>query len=95
MAAKDTIEHDGIVIKVEDNAIIVQIQNQSACASCHSKGACGLSEVAQKNITVVTRKSRIEKGNSRLSRTIFARITTIPSDRKYYSREPVKVVLKY
>ena len=51
MAAKDTIEHDGIVIKVEDNAIIVQIQNQSACASCHSKGACGLSEVAQKNIT--------------------------------------------
>ena len=49
--AKDTIEHDGIVIKVEATSIIVAIQNQSACASCHSKGACGLSEVVQKNIT--------------------------------------------
>ena len=49
--AKDTIEHDGIVIKVEESSIIVAIQNQSACASCHSKGACGLSEVVQKNIT--------------------------------------------
>ena len=47
----DYIEHDGIIIKVADNHIIVAIQNQSACAACHSRGACGLSEVAQKNIT--------------------------------------------
>lgn len=50
--AKDAIEHDGIVIKVENSRIIVAIQNQSACATCHSKGACGLSEVVQKEITV-------------------------------------------
>lgn len=49
--SKDTIEHDGIVIKIEESSIIVAIQNQSACASCHSKSACGLSEVVQKNIT--------------------------------------------
>lgn len=50
--AKDAIEHDGIVIKVENSRIIVAIQNLSACATCHSKGACGLSEVVQKEITV-------------------------------------------
>ncbi len=48
--AKNTIEHDGIVIKVADTYIIVAIQNQSACAACHSKGACGLSEVTQKKL---------------------------------------------
>lgn len=49
--AKNTIEHDGIVIKIDESHVIVAIQNQSACSACHAKGACGLSEVTQKDIT--------------------------------------------
>ena len=61
--AKNTIEHDGIVIKVADTYIIVAIQNQSACAACHSKGACGLSEVTQKNITAEKPNTNVKVGD--------------------------------
>lgn len=49
--AKNTIEHDGIVTQVAETFIIVTIQSQTACAGCHSKGACGMSEMALKSIT--------------------------------------------
>lgn len=61
--AKNTIEHDGIVIKVADTYIIVAIQNQSACAACHSKGACGLSKVTQKNITAEKPNTNVKVGD--------------------------------
>ena len=61
--AKNTIEHDGIVIKVAEDYIIVAIQNLSACASCHSKGACGLSEVTQKNITAEKSNTEVKVGD--------------------------------
>ncbi|WP_294142141.1 SoxR reducing system RseC family protein [uncultured Sanguibacteroides sp.] len=47
----ETITHEGVVIAVNDSHITVSIQSQSACAACHAKGACGLSEVTHKNIT--------------------------------------------
>ena len=49
--AKNTIEHDGIVTQVAVTFIIVTIQSQTACAVCHAKGACGMSEMALKSIT--------------------------------------------
>ena len=49
--AKNTIEHDGIVTQVAETFIIVTIQSQPACAGCHAKGACGMSEMALKSIT--------------------------------------------
>ena len=61
--AKNTIEHDGIVIKVADTYIIVAIQNQSACAARHSKGACGVSEVTQKNITAEKPNTNVKVGD--------------------------------
>ena len=48
---KNTIEHSGIVTQVADTFIIVTIQSQTACAGCHAKGACGMSEMALKSIT--------------------------------------------
>ena len=48
--AHNTIEHDGIVVQVTEKHITVTIQNQSACAACHANGACGMSEMTQKNI---------------------------------------------
>ena len=49
--AKNTIEHDGIVTQVAETFIIVTIQSQTACAGCHAKGTCGMSEMALKSIT--------------------------------------------
>lgn len=50
MAKNAKIGHDGIVRKVAEEAIEVVIENQSACAGCHAKGACGMADVKQKVI---------------------------------------------
>ena len=49
-----TVDHIGSVQEVTANNITVKILSQSACAACHAKGACGLSDTAEK--TVVVRK---------------------------------------
>ncbi len=51
MAKNAKIGHDGIVRKVAEKAMEVVIENQSACAGCHAKGACGMADVKQKVIT--------------------------------------------
>ena len=61
--AKNTIEHDGIVTQVADTFIIVTIQNQTACAGCHAKGACGMSEMALKSITAEKPNEEIKIGD--------------------------------
>lgn len=49
---KDKIIHDGIIHKVEDKIVIVNIIAQSACASCHVKGVCSVSDLEEKSIEV-------------------------------------------
>ena len=61
--AKNTIEHDGIVTQVADTFIIVTIQNQTVCAGCHAKGACGMSEMALKSITAEKPNEEIKIGD--------------------------------
>jgi positive regulator of sigma E activity len=61
--AKNTIEHDGIVTQVADTFIIVTIQSQTACAGCHAKGACGMSEMALKSITAEKPNEEIKIGD--------------------------------
>ncbi|MDP4271314.1 MAG: SoxR reducing system RseC family protein [Bacteroidota bacterium] len=34
------IEHEGIVLSVNDSKVIVRIIKQSACSGCHAKGVC-------------------------------------------------------
>lgn len=50
----DLIEHLGRVDAVTPNDIRVVIVSQSACASCHAKGACTASDSSEK-IVVVTK----------------------------------------
>lgn len=47
---KKTIEHEGIVTKVEEDGVSVMILSQSACASCHARGACSVSEMKEKEV---------------------------------------------
>ena len=46
----NTIEHQGVIITIEDNIAHVKIEQTSACASCHVKTVCGASEKTEKII---------------------------------------------
>ena len=52
MQDSKTIEHKGVVLASEKGHIKVNILSQSACASCHAKGACNVSDVQDKTIDV-------------------------------------------
>ena len=36
------------------NSLVVSIMNQSACSTCHAKGACTISDVQEKEIDIIT-----------------------------------------
>ncbi len=46
------ISHIGIIKELSANRIIVGIINESACASCHAKGACTVADVEDKEIEI-------------------------------------------
>ena len=51
---KDSIAHDGIIVEITPDFTTVEILSSSACASCHAKGLCGMSEEEKKLIMVPT-----------------------------------------
>ena len=48
------VSHKGVVVAVEANRIKVQIESVSACAACHAKGMCTLSDKEEKMIDIET-----------------------------------------
>ncbi len=44
----NTIEHQGVIISIDDKIAHVMIEQTSACASCHVKSVCGASEKSEK-----------------------------------------------
>lgn len=52
MKSTNIIEHEGLVKKVTDDAVIVGIIKNSGCTSCQAKGNCNISEVEEKEIEV-------------------------------------------
>lgn len=46
------IKHKAFVKKVTDSSLTVSILNESACASCHAKGACSMADVREKEIEI-------------------------------------------
>ena len=59
---EDIISHRGIVLSVTDNKVVVSIINESACASCHAKGACSASDMKEKEIEITRFSGRYEIG---------------------------------
>ncbi|WP_298612848.1 SoxR reducing system RseC family protein [uncultured Odoribacter sp.] len=51
MVQKTGIGHEGIVKNISNRTVDVVISSQSACAGCHAKSMCGVSENTQKTIT--------------------------------------------
>lgn len=47
------IEHLGRVEQIAGNVVTVNFTTQSACASCHAKGACSVSEIQEKVLEII------------------------------------------
>jgi len=52
MEPNQTIEHEGIVVSINDRKIVVRIMAQSACSGCHAKGACSAADMQDKLIDI-------------------------------------------
>lgn len=46
------IIHTGIVKKLSGKGLVVSIINESACASCHAKGACTAADMKDKEVEI-------------------------------------------
>ena len=49
---EETISHEGVITKITDEEIEVKIVSLSACAACHAKSACTMSDQAEKLLTI-------------------------------------------
>ena len=54
MSRKNEIVHAGKIIEITPDFTTVKIMVSSACAACHAKGLCGMSEEEEKVIMVPT-----------------------------------------
>ena len=48
--ASGTIIHPGIIERIAGDRVFIRILSQSACSSCHAKGACTIADVEEKII---------------------------------------------
>lgn len=58
------IEHAGIITRIENGIIQVQIVQQSACSACHAKGACTASDMDEKIVEIETTDNSFKVGDS-------------------------------
>lgn len=52
--SKNEISHKGVIKSITPELTTVEILSTSACAECHAKGMCGMSESKVKEISVPT-----------------------------------------
>jgi sigma-E factor negative regulatory protein RseC len=52
MQSRATVAHDGIVEKISGPEVRVRFVAQSACAACHAKGVCSISNSEEKFVDV-------------------------------------------
>ena len=56
------IDHVGTISDIKDEKITVSILNVSACAGCHAKSACSMSDMKEKNIDIIDYSSSFKLG---------------------------------
>ena len=49
---EDCVEQKGIVIKKQENKLVVKIEQKSTCSSCHARGACTSLDKKDKEIEI-------------------------------------------
>jgi len=58
---EEIISHPGIVDKVDKVRVYVKILAQSACSTCHAKGACNVADMEEKIVEVDMPEGRVIK----------------------------------
>ena len=48
----DAVSHKGKIVAADKRSVSVEIISESACASCHAAGLCGISETKKKIVDV-------------------------------------------
>lgn len=56
MSGVSLVEHTGYIEEVNSNQVKVRITSESACASCHAKGACTAADLKEKTIDAYSSK---------------------------------------
>jgi len=56
------IEHIGIITHVDNKNIQVSIIQQSACSSCHAKGACSAADMDEKTVDIANDGGQYQVG---------------------------------
>ncbi len=52
MDNKSSVAHEGVIEKINPDSIVVRFVAHSACAACHVKGLCSVSESEEKIVEV-------------------------------------------
>jgi sigma-E factor negative regulatory protein RseC len=61
---QNTIEHQGVIISINNKIAHVKIEQTSACVSCHVKTMCGASEKSEKIIEAHIYDDSLKIGDS-------------------------------
>ncbi|MBO4263660.1 MAG: SoxR reducing system RseC family protein [Bacteroidales bacterium] len=51
---EEEISHSGVIVEITPERTVVEIVSESACASCHARGACGASGSGRRLVEVPT-----------------------------------------
>ena len=62
MAGTSEIEHPGRIEAIKGNRVRVSFIAESACAACHAKGVCSVSEMQEKSLEVPHPGYEIKEG---------------------------------
>lgn len=52
LSNKNIFVHSGVVSKINSNSVVVTLEQNIHCESCHAKGTCGVSQSSTKEIEV-------------------------------------------
>ncbi len=63
MKTKDKIEHAGVVSRITDNSLVINMIVNSACTTCDAKGACGVGESEIKEVEVPIAGNSLKPGD--------------------------------
>jgi len=63
MESRATVAHEGIVEKISGTQVRVRFLAQSACAACHAKGVCSISNSEEKFVDVENTSPGLSAGD--------------------------------
>ncbi|MDR1371170.1 MAG: SoxR reducing system RseC family protein [Dysgonamonadaceae bacterium] len=60
---RSKIEYPGVIFKVNEDVVQVKILQKTACADCHAKSMCSLSEMKEKILEIPGKNNDFKEGD--------------------------------